>query len=182
MGKVYAEIDEALVAFLRKQHVFFVATAPLSADGHINLSPKGLATFAIIDPRTVAYLDLTGSGIETVAHLNENGRIVILFCAFDGPPKIVRLHGVGRALTPGTTEFDQLRPSFPAFEAARAIVRVELNRISDSCGYAVPLFEYAGEREQLSKWAANKGADGIREYRAKNNARSIDGLRGLQNE
>ena len=180
MGKVYEEIDSTLAEFLHRQRLFFVATAPLAATGCINLSPKGFDAFAIIDPRTVAYLDLTGSGVETVAHLNENSRIVLMFCAFEGPPKIVRLHGLGEVIEPGDADFEALRARFGSFTGVRSIVRVAVTRIADSCGYGVPLYEYVGDRDQLAKWAEHKGPDGIREYRAKNNAESIDGLPGLR--
>jgi len=180
MGKLHDAIDEALASFLHHQHLFFVGTAPLRAEGHVNVSPKGRDSFAVLDPHTVAYVDFTGSGIETVAHVRENGRIVLMFCAFEEPPRIVRLHGVGEAVEAGDAEFEELRRRLPAQEDVRAIVRVRLTRISDSCGYGVPLYEYRGERQQLSKWAERKGAEGIREYRAKNNARSIDGLPGLR--
>jgi hypothetical protein len=178
MGKVYEEIDERLTAFIQSQQMYFVATAPLAADGHVNLSPKGLDSFAILGPRTVAYLDLTGSGIETVAHVRENGRIVILFCALEGPPKLVRLHGCGEAITPEHPEFAGLVARFPEHRAVRSVVRVEVARISDSCGYGVPLYEYRGQREQLGAWAERKG-DAVAEYQRDNNARSIDGLPGL---
>lgn len=180
MGKLHDAIDEALASFLQRQHLFFVGTAPLRAEGHVNVSPKGRDSFAVLDPHTVAYVDFTGSGIETVAHVRENGRIVLMFCAFEEPPRIVRLHGVGEAVEADDPEFEELRRQLPAHEDVRAIVRVRLTRISDSCGYGVPLYDYRGERQQLSKWAERKGAEGIREYRAKNNARSIDGLPGLR--
>ena len=180
MGRLYDCIDEPLAAFLSRQRLFFVATAPLGADGHLNLSPKGLDTFRILDPTTVAWLDLTGSGIETLAHLRENGRIVILFCAFEGPPKIVRLHGRGTAVTPDEPAFPDLLGAFPRYEGVRSIVRVALDRISDSCGYGVPEHRYAGERSQLGDWARRKGPDGIARYQEEHNARSIDGLPGLE--
>lgn len=180
MAKLYDTIDDRLAGFLGAQKVFFVATAPLAGGGRLNLSPKGTDTFRILDPRTVAYLDLTGSGIETVAHLRENGRVVILFCAFEGPPKIVRLHGRGEAIEPGDDGFAELVARFPARASTRAIVRMRLERISDSCGYGVPLYRYEGERSQLDEWARRKGPDGIVRYRAENNAKSIDGLPGLR--
>lgn len=180
MGKVYAGIDTRNADFINKQHIFFVATAPRSDDGHINLSPKGLDCFRIIDPLTVAYLDLTGSGIETVAHLRENGRIVLMFCAFEGAPRILRLHGRGEVAEAGTPTFEALRDRFPAHSSARAIIRVALDRISDSCGFGIPLFEYAGERTQLPAWAAHKGPEGILQYQQESNLRSIDGLPGLR--
>jgi hypothetical protein len=159
--------------------MFFVASAPLDPAGHVNLSPKGLDTFRILDPGTVAYLDLTGSGIETVAHLKENGRIVIMFCAFQGPPNILRLHGRGRVVE-ADAEFDALRALFPEFEGVRSVIVVEITRVSDSCGFAVPLLRYEGEREQLQAWAKKKGAEGLKDYRAAKNSQSIDGLRGLE--
>lgn len=180
MGKLYEEIDERLAAFLTAQKIFFVATAPLSPEGHLNLSPKGTDSFRILDPKTVAYLDLTGSGIETVAHLRENGRVVIAFCAFEGPPKIVRLQGRGEALEPGDPGFAELAARFQAHPSARSIVRIRLDRIADSCGYGVPLYRYEGERPQMEEWAARKGAEGVVRYRAENNAESIDGLPGLR--
>lgn len=179
MGKVYVEIDERNAAFIRAQHVFFVATAPTSLDDHVNLSPKGLDTFRILDSLTVAYLDLTGSGIETVAHLQENGRIVLMFCAFDGPPRVLRLHGRGEALEAGTAAFEALRPLWPHYEGVRSIIRVGLHRISDSCGFAVPRYSFTGDRSQLLDWNAHKGSEGLRTYREEVNRRSIDGLPGL---
>lgn len=180
MAKQYATIEPALAEFLRRQHVFFVATAPLGDDGHVNLSPKGHDTFAVLDETTVAYLDLTGSGVETISHLRENGRITLLFCAFEGPPKIVRLHGRGDVIEKGEEEYAALAARFPHFDGARAVVRVRVTRVSDSCGYSVPLYDYVGERSQLLAWADRKGAAGLDEYREKNNAASIDGLPGLQ--
>jgi Pyridoxamine 5'-phosphate oxidase len=179
MGKTYAALDDGIADFIRRQHVFFVATAPLAADGHVNVSPKGLATFAVVDPCTVAYADLTGSGIETVAHLRENGRITLCFCAFEGPPRILRLYGAGSVLEPGTPEFDALGQRFGEFPSLRAIVRVALDRIADSCGYGVPLYRFEGDRGQLHDWVARKGPAGIARYQDENNRVSLDGLRGL---
>lgn len=182
MGKVYPVLDEGLQEWIGSQHVFFVATAPLSADGLVNLSPKGLDSFAILDERTVAYLDLVGSGAETIAHLRENGRITLLFCAFEGPPKLLRLYGRGEAIEPGDQAFDDLAARFPSYVATRSIIRVGVERIADSCGYGVPLYEYMEPRKQLSAWAERKGADGIREYQLENNRRSLDGLPALRAE
>ena len=179
MGDVREAITPDLQRWIEQQRIFFVATAPLAADGFVNCSPKGLDSFRILGPHDVAYLDLTGSGIETVAHLRENGRIVIMFCAFDGPPKIVRLHGTGRVIEAGTPEFESLRGSFPANIGMRAIVRVSLTRISDSCGYAVPRYRHVADRDTLDRWAEAKGPDGLVRYRRDKNARSVDGLRGL---
>jgi hypothetical protein len=179
MGKTYEAIDERMAEFLRAQHVFFVATAPSGAEGHVNLSPKGLDAFRILDPRTVAYLDLTGSGVETIAHLRDNGRITLLFCAFEGPPKIVRLYGRGESVAPGAAAFAELAARFPALPGVRSVIVVRLDRVADSCGYAVPRYRFAGERDQLIAWAERQGADGLDTYRAERNARSIDGLPGL---
>lgn len=180
MAKIFEHIDDTLISFIRRQHVFFVATAARGDDAHINLSPKGLDSFAILDPNTVAFLDLTGSGVETIAHLRENGRIVIMFCAFEGSPKIVRLHGTGEALEAGTPEFEALAARFPKLTGTRSIIRVRLDRISDSCGYGVPLYKYEGERTQLTEWAERKGEAGVAKYRADNNRQSIDGLPGVR--
>jgi hypothetical protein len=179
MGKVYAEIDERNAAFIRAQHLFFVATAPINLEDHLNLSPKGLDTFRILDPLTVAYLDLTGSGIETVAHLRQNGRIVLMFCAFDGPPRILRLHGRGEVLEEGDHAFETLRPLWPEYHGERSIIRVHLNRIADSCGFGVPLYTFAGDRSQMVDWIAHQGPEGLRTYREEVNRQSIDGLPGL---
>ncbi|MFI5357651.1 MAG: pyridoxamine 5'-phosphate oxidase family protein [Opitutales bacterium] len=179
MGKVSPEITQELRRWLAEQRIFFVATAPLAADGHVNCSPKGGDTFRVLGPREAAYADLTGSGIETVAHLRENGRIVLMFCALAGPPKIVRLHGRGEAVAPGTAEFDRLRAEFPPLTGLRAIIRVRVERVSDSCGYAVPFHDYVGPREALDQWAEKRGPDGLAAYRREKNARSIDDLPGL---
>ena len=180
MGRTYEGVDDRLARFLAGQHVFFVATAPLGGDGHLNLSPKGLdGTFAVLDPATVAYLDLTGSGIETVAHLRENGRIVVMFCAFEGPPRIVRLHGRGEAVLPGDPRFDGLLARFRPRPGVRSVIRIDLQRVTDSCGFGVPLLRFDGERDQLDEWAARKGPEGIAAYQTERNARSIDGLPGL---
>jgi predicted pyridoxine 5'-phosphate oxidase superfamily flavin-nucleotide-binding protein len=180
VGKVHAAIDEPIRAFVARQPMFFVGTAPLASDGHVNLSPKGLAgTFAVLDPHTVAYLDLTGSGVETIAHLRENGRITLMFCAFDGPARIVRLYGDGDVVLPDDPDFAGLMVHFPTIAGARAVIRVALDRISDSCGYGVPKMEYVADRDRLSTWSATKGPDGLTEYRREKNATSIDGLPGL---
>jgi len=180
VGKVFPELDERNAEFIRSQRIFFVATAPRADDGLVNLSPKGLESFAILDPLTVAYVDLVGSGIETVAHLRENGRVAILFCAFEGPPRLLRLHGRGDAVEPGDPEWEDLARHFPSYGSARAIVRVRLQRISDSCGYGVPLYQYQGERPQLLDWAERKGPEGVAAYKAENNRLSLDGLPGLR--
>jgi hypothetical protein len=180
MGKVFDGIDEPLGQWLTSQPVFFVATAPLGADGLLNCSPKGLmGTFTLLGPRTVAYLDLTGSGIETVAHLRENGRIVLMFCAFDGRPRIVRLHGTGRVVLSGDDGFDDLVGRFSTHPGVRSVIVVEVRRISDSCGYAVPRLDYVQDRDVLDLDAAKKGPDKLAAYRAERNATSLDSLPGL---
>src|SRR4051794_38029904 len=148
MGKVYDWIDDRLAEFLGRQHVFFVGTAPTDPYGHLNLSPKGLDTFRILGPHTVGYLDLTGSGIETVAHVRAHGRITVMFCAFEGSPLIVRLYGRGRVVEPKDREWGDLIARFPESPGVRSVVVVEVERIADSCGWAVPLYEYKGERSQ----------------------------------
>lgn len=177
MGTVLEVIDPKLERWLRQQPVFFVATAPLAADGHVNLSPKGLAdTFRVLDERTVAYLDLTGSGAETMAHLRENGRVVLMFCAFAGPPKIVRLWGRGEAVLPSAPDFAELVAGFPAHPGIRSVVRVAVTRIADSCGFAVPRMTLDGERDILDRSHAQKGPQGLADYRRRRNAASLDGL------
>ncbi|HUR29563.1 MAG TPA: pyridoxamine 5'-phosphate oxidase family protein, partial [Planctomycetota bacterium] len=161
MGKTYEQITPELRAWLAEQHMFFVASAPLAEDGLVNCSPKGMDSFRVLGPREVAYLDLTGSGIETVAHLQENGRIVFLFCSFGPLPRIVRLHGRGEALTPSSPEWDALLPLFPSHPGARAIVRATLSRISDSCGYGVPRYDFVGPRDILERSAEKKGLEGL---------------------
>ena len=179
MGKLYDALDDQLTAFIEAQHLFFVATAPLGAEGRVNLSPKGLDSFRILGPLKVAYLDLTGSGVETIAHVRENGRLTIMFCAFDGAPKILRLHGRGTVLAADTAEYDALLPRFPALAGRRAIIVLDVERIADSCGFGVPRFRYLGERDTLPALALAKGDDGLRAYRREKNARSIDDLDGL---
>lgn len=180
MGKLPTSVEGAVRQFIEQQHVFFVATAPLAGDGHVNLSPKGLDSFRILGPTTVAYLDLTGSGVETIAQVRENQRIVIMFCAFQGPPKILRLHGLGRVLEPTDAEFAVLRSQFPEFLSTRAIIVVEITRVADSCGYGVPLMSYQGDRSQLSAWAEKKGIEGLKQYRRDKNRVSLDRLAGVQ--
>ncbi len=178
MGKEFAEITPQLAAWIRAQPLFFVGTAPLAAAGHINVSPKGLDTLRVLGPQRVAYLDLTGSGAETIAHVRENGRMVLMFCAFAGPPKIVRLHGKAKML-PATSD---LRAHFPAHTGARAIIDVEVTRIADSCGYGVPKFGAPEPREALDMWTRKKGAEGLAAYRRQKNARSIDSLPALEED
>ncbi|UCH28454.1 MAG: pyridoxamine 5'-phosphate oxidase family protein [Myxococcales bacterium] len=177
MAKTYDAIVPKLRELIEQQKMFFVATAPLSAEGHVNLSPKGLdGTLAVLDDRTIAYLDLTGSGVETIAHLRENGRICMMFCAFEGAPRIVRIHGTADVIEPGDAEFGELIAHFADYPAVRSIIRIRATRISDSCGYGVPLYEHKGERDQLQRWARSKGEEGIAQYKRDRNAESLDGL------
>jgi hypothetical protein len=186
MGKVFEAIDERLERWIAAQPMFFVGTAPLAGDGHLNVSPKGpIETLRVLGPRSVAYLDFVGSGAETVAHLRENGRIVIMLCAFSGPPRIVRLHGVGSVVTAGDPGFDSLLGAcgFDVAgvpEARRSIVTVEVDRVADACGYGVPLMSYEGQREHMELWAAKKlrvgGAEALLDYQREKNSESIDGL------
>jgi hypothetical protein len=186
VGKEYAKIDDRLREWILAQALFFVATAPLAHEGHVNVSPKGpIGTLRVIGERTVAYLDIVGSGAETIAHVRENGRIVIMLCAFTGPPRIVRLHGRGEVVRADEAGFAALaeRCAFaqPAVgEARRAIVLVEVDRISDSCGYGVPLMRLEGLRPHADAWAQKKvrvgGREALLDYQRTRNATSIDGL------
>ena len=176
MGKDYPEIDAKIAEWVGRQKIFFVSTAPLSPSGMVNCSPKGMDTFRILGPRTVAYLDLTGSGVETISHLQENGRIVVMMCAFEGPPDIYRFHGRGKALLKGTPEYGALVEHFDEFPGARSIIRISVDRISDSCGYSVPFYTYQGDRDGLIKWAQAKGEEGIVDYQKQKNKTSVDGL------
>ncbi len=178
MGRLYPEIDPRLARFVESQPVFFVATAPLAADGHINSSPKvNQGTFAVLDDHRAAYLDLTGSGAETIAHLRDNCRILLMFCAFVGPPRIVRFHGTGEVIPLGDPRFDDLLVRFTPNAGARAVVVVSVERISDSCGYGVPILEFQRHRDNLDHWVESKGGpDALVSYRAEKNAESIDGL------
>ena len=180
MSKRLDSITPELAEWVVSQRLFFVSTAPLSAQGHVNCSPKGGDCLRVLGPHRVAYADYTGSGVETIAHLRENGRIVLLFCAFEGPPKIVRFHGRGEVILPGNPDFEALATQFPANPGTRALIRVEVARVSTSCGYSVPLFEFQAPRESLDKWAAQKGPEKLAEYRAINNRVSLDGLPSLE--
>lgn len=179
MGKVYEQIESDLVKWIQQQKVFFVATAPLSENGHINCSPKGGDTFHIINPHTVAYLDFTGSGIETVAHLKENKRILMMFCAFEGPPKIVRLHGKGEIILPSDDEYDHLINNYSPHKGSRSIVKINVERISDSCGFGVPIMKFKSYRDDLKRWAEARSPQELAQYRSDKNKTSIDGLPGF---
>lgn len=183
MGKNHPEIDGAIRAFIERQKMFFVASAPAGSAGHVNVSPKGLDTFRVLGPRRVGYLDHNGSGVETIAHVRENGRLTIMFCAFEGKPNIVRLYGTGRVVEQGAAGYDDLLAAFGLIATTakvRSIIVLEVERISDSCGFGVPLYSYVGDREQLTAWAERKTAEEIRAYQRQKNGVSIDGLRGLE--
>lgn len=180
MGKVHPQLDDRLIEWLTGQSMFFVGTAP-AIDGHVNVSPKGLdGTFCVLDPTTVAYLDLIGSSAETIAHVRQNGRITLLFCAFDGPARIVRLYGTARVVEPGDDNYEELITAFPEFRAQRAVIVVSLDRIADSCGFGVPTFAYQGQRSRLTDWADHRDDDQLRRYQLDNNLVSIDGLPALR--
>lgn len=179
MSKTIESITPEIRSWIQKQKMFFVATAPLSAEGHVNCSPKGLDSFRVINDHTVAYQDLTGSGIETASHLQENGRIVIMFCAFDGPPRILRFHGRGEVITPAHPEFAQLSLHFTPRRGTRAFIRIHITRIANSCGYSIPLMDFKADRDVLDKWMERKSDDEIREYQENKNSLSIDGLKGI---
>jgi hypothetical protein len=192
VAKLFDEIDDHLARWIAKQALFFVGSAPLSGDGHVNVSPKGpIGSLRVLGPRTVAYLDIVGSGAETIAHVRENGRIVVMLCAFEGPPRIVRLHGHGEVLLPSDLDYAELvaqadfdEPSIP--QARRAVVRVDVTRIADSCGYGVPLMSLDGLRPHSTLSAEKRlrsgGPDAIRRYVAERNAASIDGLPAVESE
>ncbi|MBK8022182.1 MAG: pyridoxamine 5'-phosphate oxidase family protein [Chloroflexi bacterium] len=176
MAKFFDAIGGDHRKFIEKQHMFFVASAPLSAEGHVNLSPKGLDCLRILSPNQVAYLDLTGSGNETSAHLAENGRITFMFCSFSGTPMIMRLFGEGRTVLPGTPEWETFSPHFTLWTGTRQIIVADIEKVQTSCGYAVPLYEFKHERATLVKSWEAKGDDGVAAYQQKNNLCSQDGL------
>jgi hypothetical protein len=179
MSKVYEALDDRLKGFIAAQKLFFVATAPLSGEGHVNLSPKGYDSFRVLDDLTVAYLDLGGSGVETLAHVRENGRITLMFVAFEGQAKILRLYGEAQAVTMGEPGFDELLALFPGFVRARAVIRVRLTRIADSCGWGVPFLAFTSERDQLERYIAHQDHDAWVEKRYAKDCLSIDRLPGL---
>lgn len=177
MATVHPEIDAKMAAWIAAQPLYFNATAPLTADGHINLSPRGLDTLRVLGPREVAYLDLVGNSNESAAHLAENGRITLMFCAFSGAPQILRLFGTGEVLRPDHPRFPALREQFPPGQKGiRQLVHIRVRRVQTSCGFGVPLLDYVGQREELPRWAEKKGEAGLADYQRRNNSRSIDGL------
>jgi len=159
--------------------MFFVSTAPLSSSGHINCSPKGLDSFLICGSNQVAYLDLTGSGAETIAHLKENGRIVVMFCEFSGAPRIVRLYGKGTVHQVGSSSFDQWKMHFPDSPSARSVIEIEVSRVSSSCGFGVPKYEFQKQRDTLDQWGTKRSPEQLQDYHRQKNAESIDGLKAM---
>jgi len=187
MAQIFDHITEEMKAFISEQHLFFVATAPLSADGHVNLSPKGMDSFRIIGENRVGYADMTGSGNETSAHITENGRITFMFCGFEGKADIIRLYGTGRAVLPDTPEWDALIGHFPSIISTRQLIIADIHRTQSSCGYAVPFMGYKGNRESLVKYWQAKGEDTLPTYWEEKNSTTIDGIptpigRALQND
>ena len=180
MGKLHDGLTPELIAFIQAQKMFFVGTAPLSPSGHVNVSPKGMDCLRVLGPRTLAYLDVTGSGVETISHVKENGRLVMMFCAFDGKPFILRLHGEAEVLEARSAEFQLLRDRFPELPGIRSIIRLNVTRIADSCGWIVPLYEFRGARDYYDNYAKKLGAEGIRAGQLAANMESIDGLAGLE--
>jgi hypothetical protein len=190
MGKIYERIDEHQREWIARQSMFFVGSAPLAADGHVNVSPKGpIGSLKVLDDHTVAYLDVVGSGAETIAHIRENGRVVVMLCAFGGPPRILRLHGTGEVVLAGEPRFAEVmeRWGFEPFEVPeshRAVIVVQVDRVADSCGYGVPLMEYAGERPHQAASSAKRvrvhGPDAYVDYQRERNAVSIDGLPAVE--
>lgn len=175
MAEVLTEVDDELATWIEAQPVFFVGSAPTEG-GHVNVSPKGLDTLRVLDPTTIAYLDLTGSGAETVAHIRQNSRVTVMLCSFEGPPSIVRLFGRGQAHVAGSDRFDELVARFPALPGGRAVIEITLDRVQTSCGFAVPFMELRQERPTLHQWAARKTDEELVAYRAEHNRRSIDGI------
>lgn len=185
MGKFSESIQPAHKAFIEKQHIFFVATAPTStpsetdsnaSSGRINLSPKGLDCFRVLSETEVGYMDLIGSGNETSAHLLENGRVTFMFCAVEGAPNILRLYGKGRAVLPDTEGWAKYAPYFETYPSTRQLIIADIDLVQTSCGFGIPFFDYVGERDVHFKWAEKKGKDGLAEYIQEKNLVSIDGL------
>ncbi len=176
MAKFHEQIKPAHKAFIKEQHIFFVATAPLSAEGHVNLSPKGLDCFKVLDDHKVAYMDLVSSGNETSAHTLENGRITFMFCSFDSTPNILRLYGKGFTVLPGSNEWSNYAQHFTIYPSTRQIIVANIHLVQTSCGFGIPLFDYKGERNIHFEWAEKKGKDGLEEYMQQNNLKSLDGL------
>jgi hypothetical protein len=179
MGASFERLRADHIEFIGQQPMFFVASAPTGDDGHVNVSPKGYDTFRVLDDHTVAYLDLTGSGAETIAHVRQNGRLTIMFCSFGEKPLILRLFGPAEAILLGDQRFDELAAQLPHVAGARSIIRLDVDRVQTSCGYAVPHMEFVAARPRLEEWADHQGPDGLEEYWAAKNQQSIDGIPAL---
>ena len=175
MGKFSDSLSEQHESFIKAQHLFFVGSAPMHPEGHINLSPKGLDSFRVLAPNRVAYMDIIGSGNETAAHLADNGRITFMFCSFDKVPNILRLYGKGKAVLPGDTEWDELSAHFDIFSSTRQIIAADIHLVQTSCGYGIPLYDYKSERTIHFDWAEKKGEDGLKDYVQEKNSMSLDG-------
>jgi len=180
MGKVYEEITDRLAEFIEAQHLFFVATSPRKADGLVNVSPKGYDSFRILSPTRVAYLDMTGSGVETIAHIKENGRLTIMFCAFEGRAIILRLYGNARVYERGDEGYENLLAEFPEFPGTRSVIVSDLFRIADSCGWSIPFYEYKGERPQLIRFAQSFDEEALLQKHRDHCSHSLDGLIGVK--
>lgn len=176
MGKFFDNINDNHRDFILKEHIFFTASAPLSGEGHINLSPKGMDSFRILSNTRVAYMDIVGSGNETSAHILENGRLTFMFCAFEGPPNILRLYGNGYTVLPDDDQWEQLAPLFSLQLATRQIIVSDIHKVQTSCGFSVPYYNYEGERTHAQQWAEKKGAEGLEIYKSQKNRKSLDGL------
>lgn len=176
MGKTSEYIATQHKEFIEKQHLFFVSTAPLSTSGHINLSPKGLDSFRVLTPNLVGYMDIIGSGNETSAHILENSRISFMFCAFEGPPNILRLYGKGRTILPVDAEWEDLSQQFTILASTRQIIVADIFQVQTSCGFGIPYYAYSGERDHSFKWAESKGTEGLENYKNEKNRISLDGL------
>jgi hypothetical protein len=177
MAKQFERVEPAHAAFIAEQKIFFTASA--AAAGRVNVSPRGTDAFRVLNPNTVTYLDETGSGNETAAHLHASGRLTIMFCGFENVPMILRLYGTGRSLPRGTPEYEAiLATAYGNREppGARQIIRLAIDMVQTSCGYGVPLFDYKEDRPTLRRWAENKGEEGVAAYRREKNLRSIDGF------
>ena len=180
MGSLFEAIDEPMRRWIEAQPMWFVATAPLAADGHVNVSPRGSDSFSVLGPHRVGWVDFTGSGVETIAHLRENGRICVMFASFDQRPRIVRLHGRGQVHLPGAEAFEEVTALHTPHPSTRAVITVDVERVSDSCGWGVPVMDVVtDERDLMRQFADKKGPEGMDAYRAQKNASSVDGLVGL---
>ncbi len=181
MSDIFTEITEKQKKWIRKQKIFFVSTSPLSADGHVNCSPKGLDSFRVLGKTRVAYLDFVGSGVETISHIQENERICIMMCAFDGTPKILRLHGKGKVAFKGSMEYEEFMQYFGNERSGiRSVIYVDVTRVSESCGYSVPIYQFVKDRDVLDKWIDRKGEAALHKYVKTHNKQSIDGIPGVE--